>query len=494
MTDQIRCQYLSLPLLLLLLLLFSSSLRISHVVAFTVQPWERPLRIYPTTSRLHASIVVPGETEEQRRRRSRSVKREAPPEANYWGRKDRKVENNDSQILPCVPSLDAHGELPLGSYSMHGNPSNGPKDTCRISIVLDSEKKRPDDELDFHGTVRSLQQYLDDGFQTFQVKSGPSQHHTVVEEEILGRFLTETPGSVRERCNIMLPLRIPSVQTAPMSPTFVRRNIAASLLRLGSDAVDCIQIQHRERSPYFLDVLDTLEDLKREGLIRSVSVRNSPPMLVREAHANGFEIHSSQLDCNVLDPTKYTTEQKLVCADLGMPLIAANPLAGGLLSDRYCEHMFTPLSTELSVSGNRQLRTTLRTWNQRHANEKGKSMDSWQRFHQKVHPILSHIALKYRVSISTVCLRWILQLQHVSSTAVSYNLFETNAEERSTARRIKSFRNVFRFELDEEDGQALWELSGVEEPPDDFPFSFDNEDDDQEEYDTFEQRNRLYLP
>ena len=441
---------------------------------------------------LSASLFVPGE-ERKGRKSDKMIS-----ETDFWGRKLQDENSNSNGdgalVLPSVPSLDAHGELPLGAYTVQGEAANSPKETCRVSLALDSEKRRPDDELDFHGIVRSLQNYLDDGFQTFQVKSGPSQHHTVVEEEILGRFLAETPGFARDRATIVIPLHIPSVDTAPvLSPTFVRRNIAASLLRLGCDAIDCIQIQHRQNSPYFLDVLDTLKDMEREGLIRSISVRNVPPTLIRQAQANDFGIHGSQLDCNVLNPTSYTTEQKLMCSDFKMPLMAASPLVGGLLTDRYRKHIFEPLSHELSTAGNRHMKTTLRKWNDRSSSVPMSKLSVWQRFSQNALPTLANIALKHRVSIASVCLRWLLQLNHMSSTVVSYSLFEHNNEdEGKTARRIKDYRNVFRFELDEEDMAQLWELSGVEEPSDDFQFSFD--DQDLEEYEMYEQASGLFLP
>jgi aryl-alcohol dehydrogenase-like predicted oxidoreductase len=413
-------------------------------------------------------------------------------ESDFWGSTDspRDAVAQAATMLPCVPSLDAHGELPRGAYTLQGDPLHSPKETCRVCVALDSAKRRADDEFDIPHIVRTLQDYLEDGLQTFQVKAGPSQHHVAVEEEILGRFLTETPGFARDQCCIILPLRIPLAQTGGLRPGVVRRQVTASLRRLGTEAIDCLQLQYRQDSPYYLDILDALEDLKRDGLVRSVSSRNLPPRLVREAAANGFSIDSSQLDVNLLDPTGYSAEQRLMSSDLGIPLVATSPLAGALLSDKYRGYILEPLSHEMSLSGYRHVKTTLRRWNGR--SSKSRQL-SWRRFHQMMLPVLADISLKYRVSIATVCLRWVLQQEHVASTAVSFNLFEANSEdEQKAARRIKAFRDVFKFELDEEDVHRLWEISGVEEPTDDFVMPM-NEEDEENPFD-FNAASGLFLP
>ena len=446
--------------------------------------WHQP----PSSSRL-ASTFVGTNTEKD------EGKSAYDENTGFW-RKARPTEGtleDTSTTLPSLPSLDAHGELPRGAYFPHGQgtPSENSKDFCRLSLALDCGINAQLDDLDISQSVRMLQQYFDDGFQTFHIKTGPTQRSNVVEQEILGRFFTETPAMARDRCSVVVPLRIPSAQTA-VSPKFVRRAVTASLLRLGGESIDCVQLQHREKSPYLLDVLDSLEDLKREGLVRSVSSRNLPTGTIREARANDFQINSSQISCNILDPTAYTVEQKLMCSDLHMPLLAEGPLAGGLLSDRYLPDIFEPVSSRLSPSSNRYLKSVMPMWNKRFS--ESTQVKPWKRFHEDLLPTLSHIALKHRVSIATVCLRWVLQLNHVASTVVSCNLFNINAEdEGKTARRIKSYRDVFRFELDEEDMGQIWTLSGMVEPSEEFSLSF-NADELEENFSNFEEKNGLCLP
>ena len=434
-----------------------------------------------------------------------------------WGRSEDpslQLDNQDDQLqsLACVPSLDPHGELPRGAYyrSRHGQASaHFAKDICRIAIALDCEATRLDNELDVPAAVQRLQALVDDGLQTFQVKATADQSTT---EQVLGRFLAETPGFARDGSNILIPFQLPSAPVSPTDvPLWVRRQVIASLVRLGAESLDGVQISMPKTSslrgggsssPYFLDILDALQDLQREGLVRSCSGRNLTPLQIREAVANGFDdlLDYSQLDMNVLNPAAYTTEQKLLCADLKhLRLLIGSPLAGGLLADASKQFLFPPLSTQLSVAGNRHLKTTLPQWNKRLANNNDKkaNMAPWQRFHGEMLPALADLALQHRVSIATICLRWVLQQQHVASTTVSCSLLQNDNPDKTTAQRIKAFRNVFRFALDEDEVQQLWQLSGMEEPPDDlFSFAFNNndDDDDQGDFARFEQRNGLFLP
>jgi diketogulonate reductase-like aldo/keto reductase len=84
--------------------------------------------------------------------------------------------------------------------------------------------------------------------------------------------------------------------------------------------------------------------------------------------------------------------------------------------------------------------------------------------------VLYHIALKHRVTIETVVLRWTLQLESVSSIVVPWNTQEEMIEDQPLR-----LRQVFSLELDEEDVYKLWEASGCEIPSMELPeLDFDN--------------------
>ncbi len=75
--------------------------------------------------------------------------------------------------------------------------------------------------------------------------------------------------------------------------------------------------------------------------------------------------------------------------------------------------------------------------------------------------VLHHIALKHRVSIETVVLRWTLQLDYVSSIVVQSDLRDLEEQKQLQPQRL---RKVFSLELDDEEIDQLWEASGCEKP------------------------------
>lgn len=71
---------------------------------------------------------------------------------------------------------------------------------------------------------------------------------------------------------------------------------------------------------------------------------------------------------------------------------------------------------------------------------------------------LEDVALKHRVSLASVALRWALQLDHVASVVVACEVGESSDDRPFD--RPRQLRQVFRFELDEEDMERLWDASG----------------------------------
>jgi diketogulonate reductase-like aldo/keto reductase len=74
---------------------------------------------------------------------------------------------------------------------------------------------------------------------------------------------------------------------------------------------------------------------------------------------------------------------------------------------------------------------------------------------------MHEIAVKHEVSISTVALRWTLQAQDVAATVVSNRMLSSDDEDPRVLRdRPKQLRQVFKLDLDDEDMEQLWEVSG----------------------------------
>lgn len=222
-------------------------------------------------------------------------------------------------------------------------------------------------------------------------------------------------------------------------------------------------------SPYNLDVLDCLIDLQRDGLIRSIGGKNIPPKLLREAAACGFTIDSNHITLNLLDPTQYTHEMRLACHDLGIKLLLSSPLGGGLLTNRYFQTRAEPPPWEMTPTERNYLVKVVSPWARKHSHD-----GRWRVYQHVMMDTLGDVALKHGVSVASVALRWAMQLDHVASVVVACRLGKLS--DGSPFDRPRQLRQVFQFELDEEDMERLWDASGeqLRKTPDFNPFDFEN--------------------
>ena len=214
--------------------------------------------------------------------------------------------------------------------------------------------------------------------------------------------------------------------------------------------------------------MDYLVDLQRDGLIKSISGRNFPSAALKSLYGCGFHLDSHQLDCNLLirDPLSY--EHRMAAQDLNLPHLFANPLCGGLLSRRFEDRMFPPLVSEVGRARSIQFRNSLQKWAKikQHEDETPSVHEflTWNHFQKHALPPIRDIASKYDVSTASVALRWVLQQNMCQGTVVGSKLVgDPDNKEECLSRRLKSFRDVFRFELDEEDLDILWKIADTDE-------------------------------
>lgn len=441
--------------------------------------------------------------------------------SNFWYSVVRKEEKDHvvDDRVPYDPDLDREGPLPAGAYLTHSDPVYyDPQAICRVTVAVDLTNGLDKDsdyaDMDPSQIVGSMQKLLDAGMASFQLKSSSSNRRGGTntdassglqewgQEQIFGRLRKETPASALRNCHMTVPLQIPGPNAAgTVTAASVRQTVLAALSRTGGDCIDTIQLlphsisssPEQEQSPYALDVLDYLEDLKRQGYVRSVAGKSLDWRLVREAHRCGFRIDSNQVDGNLLDPTNFDNpQQRLACQDLGTKLLVAGPLAGGLLSGRhYIEQQVagrqwrrdrkrsSPSQQQQQLlsrsrgmlftrSESHHLDSTLVRWGEQHGCKELclddyslLSATRWKMFQSKLLATLNDIAQKHDVSVSTVALRWTLQTEHVASTVVSCRLASSdNVDPRVLRERPKQLRQVFQLDLDDEDMGRLWEVSG----------------------------------
>jgi len=445
--------------------------------------------------------------------------------------------NNPSSIIPSN-FRDVDGPLPYNAYRTTSDYCNTleyeAKRNCLLTVAVDvnpfvfgeegtgasASASSMNPQVD---AVRAMQSFIDAGFTSFQIAPPPpppfdfssssspnkrrnkqeqnktkQQHQQRIlknysEKYIYRSLLKETPRSVLDKCRLSISLLnvVPDdddvdekgkdrYNYVPFgNGLVVRESISDSLLRMGCDSIDCVQVPYQKGSLYHLDVLDVLFDMQREGMIRSIEGLNMPPELLTSAESCGFHLENNQIQYNILDPTSYYGNMKqFYDKDDGkkMKLLTSSPLAGGLLADRYVKYRLGADGRpppDLSTSQRRHLQTTVRSWAEYH---EGGGNTPWMKFHNLVLGTLGDISFKHRTSAAAVALRWSMQTnKHLGSVVVRSGLGlgkEGVDYDGRPYERTQDLREAFGFELDEEDMERLYNVAGKidlsTDPMDDF--------------------------
>lgn len=421
--------------------------------------------------------------------------------------------------LPCVPTLDSDGLLPPSAYFQSAPDA---KPTSRIQIAWDvADLPRLDaveiTTRDISDMVSTMQSAMDHGMTTFQLKAGSQRRWA--ETNLFASLIRDTPATVlQQHCHLIVPLYLQDAMDgsvtrgSTVSPKSVRTAVVERLGRMGTDCADNIQIQFPvdattagpriasnsnsvdrmtkadDNASYYLDLLDGLQELQRDGLILSVSARNVPEQFLRKAQDVGFGnlISTNQVDANLLDPA--ALRATMIPDRFALPkdqrpwTVVANALAGGWLTDRYLDtNPRQPPTAAWLRSLSLQERcnwenAVVQVWGEKHVkvqSNKREFRSVWEAYHSRLLLPLQQIARKHSVSVASVVLRWTLQQEGVAGTVVACRLLPEHHywdRKSSGTSRSRQLREVVCFELDAEDMERLWELSGRTEelPNEDF--------------------------
>ena len=416
------------------------------------------------------------------------------------------------RTIPCVPTLDLYdGPLPTpGSYVVDGNPSNDPKQTCRIGISvnygdIDSKKKSSvvgrgssssssssssstTRSVDVKGIVDQLHHCIDCGFNTFQF---PTQRHGEAgaaavttnnsDLHLLRLFNQRTPSWISRHWALTLDISSYCTATGSSSTLSanIRHDVVDLLQRSSSDAIDSLQIMSddvrpsdavgesgRESSRYIVDVIDQLLELQREGLIRSIATRYIHPSVVDRINTelgigSSKVIDHQQHDCNLILPAPSTAQDNLWFS---------NPLASGLLSEVYNTNLRWRKSKSRAVCFNPHQTELLQRWwsirDERHTPDlhtprKLNKAAAYNHFQSQVLDRLSWIALKHQVSMEAIAIRWSLECgdsrsECFVSSVIIDGIFSHGDNDRD---QTTDLRRVFTFKLDDEDKELLGRCS-----------------------------------
>ena len=199
-------------------------------------------------------------------------------------------------------------------------------------------------------------------------------------------------------------------------------------------------------------MIDTLFECKREGLIRSISTKNFPTSLLRTCLECGFDISSNDVVGNLMNTNNLNAD-----GDLGVSRLVSAPLGGGLFTNQY--YQFQEWE-QLSPSSKKKFNLLLDSCCKMQTRTEANSLQNWKKYRSIV-DILIGLSFKYQVSVESIALRWLLQLNGDNNISVGTFMGMDLREEQGCKpySRQRDLRQVFTFSLEECDMEQLCQVS-----------------------------------
>jgi aryl-alcohol dehydrogenase-like predicted oxidoreductase len=205
--------------------------------------------------------------------------------------------------------------------------------------------------------------------------------------------------------------------------------IGASLSRMGVECLDLVQFHWWDYSDAsYLDALEHLADLQREGKIRHLALTNFDTERLRVIADRGIPIVSNQVQYSLVD-RRPEARMASFCGDHAMTLLAYGTLLGGLLSEKYLGRP-EPRRAALDTASLQKYKNMIDAWG------------GWALF-QELLAVLKRIADKHRVGIANVATRYVLDRPAVAGVIVGARL--------GLAQHIADNARVFGLALDADD-------------------------------------------
>ncbi len=296
--------------------------------------------------------------------------------------------------------------------------------------------------------LKSLLRLVNAGFTTFDC----ADIYLGV-EELLGRLTRELRRSSDDSSTIEIHTKyVPDrSKLAALRRIDVARAIERSIDRLGVERLDLVQFHWWDYDqPGCIDVAGWLSELKDQGKIRNLGTTNFDLPHLRALVAAGIPIATNQAQYSLLDQRagRVLTD---FCAEHHVRLFGYGVLAGGFLTERYWRvHEPKPPYENRSLAKYKLV-----------IDEFG----GWSLF-QRLLGVLREVGEKHSTSIASVAARWVLERE---TAAIMIGT-------RSDA-HLDSTRQIFGFQLDQEDTDRIGSILDRASGPSGQPFELEREPD-----------------
>jgi aryl-alcohol dehydrogenase-like predicted oxidoreductase len=193
---------------------------------------------------------------------------------------------------------------------------------------------------DAKASVHAVQASLDAGVTLIDTAAiyGFGLSEELVGEAIKGRVRDEI--IVATKCGLRWDIETPTLHARSdehaiyrtLDDESIRHEVHQSLKRLKTDYIDLYQTHWPDPLTDIADVVDTLQSLKKEGLIRAWGLCNESPERLREA-ADAGDLATDQERYSLLDREQDNANLP-VCEERNLGFLCYSPIAQGLLSGK----------------------------------------------------------------------------------------------------------------------------------------------------------------
>lgn len=279
--------------------------------------------------------------------------------------------------------------------------------------------------IDSASAVRDMSGYVDGGFGTWDLADhyGPA-------EDFAGAFRDafRAERGVQAVAGVQFFTKwVPA--PGPMPRYKVEEAMQRSLRRMRTQTLDLLQFHWWEYADLrYLNAIDELARLQKEGLIRQLGLTNFDTQHLAEIRERGVPVISNQVQYSLID-RRPRVRMAPYCAEEGVGLLAYGTLCGGLLSERYLGAR-EPSRSELNTVSLRKYKPMVDAWGE------------WALF-QELLRVLAKVAGRHGVGMANVAVRYVLDQPAVAGVIVGARLGKVEHRRENT--------RVFGFALASED-------------------------------------------
>ncbi|MBL8151251.1 MAG: aldo/keto reductase [Blastocatellia bacterium] len=217
-------------------------------------------------------------------------------------------------------------------------------------------------------------------------------------------------------------------------PTLITKKIVAesverSLRRMDTETIDLLQFHWWEyEDSSYLKALEYLSELVVEGKIKHLGLTNFDTEHLKIITGQGINIVSNQVQYSIID-MRPSIKMAPFCIENNIGLLTYGAVCGGFLSESYLGKR-EPNRFELTTASLRKYKQMIDVWG------------GWELFQMLLRE-LADIAVKHRVSIANIAIKYILQRPEVTAVIVGARL--------GIRQHIADNSRIFRFQLDDEE-------------------------------------------